>query len=123
MEIQISRWQKKETKSGVVASFDARTDAGITIRGMTLIRPSLDSGEIWLRPPKTVSCGRDSVGLSPSVRAAIGERAAAMYAAASGIKLKFTAPPPLPRNEPDAGLRKMLGADVKDSLAMSGLDR
>lgn len=124
MKFDIKRWKMRDVEGGYVATFDVLLDDAISIRGISLLRPRTP-GKLWLNIPRLEAGGRQTVAFPPPLRDAIGERAVAMYNAATGLNLCFEPPASqLPVHAdvlPDAGLRKMLGAAEEDSLQMAGI--
>ena len=133
MKIQINNFSPRTCEFGYVASFDVHIEGGFTLRSIALCRPQENPEQCWLTVPALARENRQSVGIAPEMRRLIGERAAAVYRASTGISLTYT---PLPENKAkpaararviqsnwcggeraDAGLRRMIG----ETMQIAGL--
>lgn len=125
-EITLNNFDTKAARFGVVASMNIRIGNMLTIVGCALMRPEADPGYVHVMPPRGDRTGEAAVKLSPNLMTELNGRAAMLYAAATGIKVKGsayradikpkTAPvvDPEPAVEDDAaGLRRVIGETME----------
>lgn len=135
MKINLKKFQTNACETGYVAYFDVHLDCGMTARGLSLLRPEERTDVAWLMFPMLARETRRSIGMTEELMHLIGTRACLMYEAMTGTALEFQPPPSVkapeerPRviksswvpgfvkDEPDdAGLRRVLCADMEDAL-------
>lgn len=117
-EITFKDFQTTSARYGIVASMNIRIGNMLTIMGCALMRPDADPDYVHVMPPAAARTSDDAVKLSPNLTTELNGRAAMLYAAATGVKVKGSAhragikPKPVaePAVEDDAaGLRRVIG--------------
>jgi hypothetical protein len=122
MEITLNNFETKAARFGIVASVNIRFGDMMTVIGCTVIRPDSDKQFVHVVLPLAARTGEAAVKLSPNLMGEINGRAAALYTAATGIKirgssyrpdlkLKATAQPAV--EDDAAGLRRVLSAEAE----------
>jgi hypothetical protein len=129
MKFQIVNAQRALVDSGYVLSFEVKFD-GILVRNLSILRPDEDLRKGVLKQKKFKGSPIEPVLFEPSLRDAIGQQAVEILNAATGWNLEFAVhykagrrpkPEPKPTDAPDAGVRRIVGADVEDALTLAGM--
>lgn len=125
-EITLNNFETKVARYGIVASMNIRIGNMLTIMGCALMRPEADPDYVHVMPPRDARSGEGAVKLSPNLMTELNGRAAMLYAAATGIKVRGSAHradikpklPSAPVPEPaveddDAGMRRVIGETME----------
>lgn len=129
MKLEIKNYIARSAAFGYVATFDVSIEGCITLKSMCLIRNDRSPGCAWLAFPNLARENSYAFSLAPKLRAEIARRACLMHEAATGIHLTYVPPshhvaalasehdePAADEPADDAGLRRVIGADMEDAL-------
>jgi hypothetical protein len=119
MNFELRKFKPLKARDGFIATTDVDLECGVQLRGLLLKRPREAPNVAWLHIPTMAQTQRQTVGISPDLRAAIGRRAVAVYEAMTGAALEFSPPKGAAESdEPeDAGLRRVIG----ETMEIAGL--
>jgi hypothetical protein len=127
--MEILEWKKHGAEFGFVGIFSVILDNKVMLAGIKLIRPAEQPDQLWMAFPQLDFDKLRAFSIPAKLRNQIGDRAAALYFATTGLDLKYTPPPrktagkPEPKPEPadDAGLRRVVGEEIEDALTIAGM--
>lgn len=124
IETIITDFTTNASKAGYVARFKLRIGDILTIENVGLLRPTDDLDFVHVIPPKSGS--NIMLTLAPGFKNQVNRQAAAMYTAATGIKVAGSTqrsdekprpaqvvPEPAAIEDEDAGLRRVLAETME----------